>query len=423
MRISPKWTFFLGLLVFTMLSPHVLGEGAKAGKVIVTGQRPAIFIISDWLRADPLTDPTVVPIHGLMLSGEEIRRLIRLYFPRTYERLLGFEYIIMSQVDVTYFTDKQQFMLHDAIYDGGMGGMQTRSVMSIAAYIAHPWADSVLSDAFPNDADKVVSMAYACDGPMRVRINTNPEVPPIFKPYKDLPDVEFVWSGMYSSCVAIPKEGAVVVSYSVGDYPFAYPGMYPDPRFKAPGWLPHTMYWDYGNGTTWTHQDMIGGGDYWNANVHPYIPDMIVAEILFSTGRKLPDDVILVHRLRAKFKDYLSSKSFIFSILDFIDKFGANTMPIIQEAAEISDSASEARQSYLDQEYEISSNVMDRALEDIDLLRSKAMRLKARALLWIFIVEWLVVSGVSLVAGFTLWSLMVRRRLYREVRVTRLTSR
>ena len=52
-----------------------------------------------------------------------------------------------------------------------------------------------------------------------------------------------------------------------------------------------------------------------------------------------------------------------------------------------------------------------------------AIQAKDNALFWIFVIEWFVVTGTSMVAGALLWSLMVRRRLYREVGETRLDRR
>jgi hypothetical protein len=253
--------------------------------------------------------------------------------------------------------------------------------------------------------------------PMRVVINTNPEVPPIFTPYKDLPGVEYDFGGAYGTNLAIPKAGAVITSYSVGPYQYGYAGALPDPRYRSPGWIPHTMYWKYGEGITWTHQDMFG--QYWNTIYNVYAPDMILAEMIFSTGRELPADVVEVHRLRVKFTEYSSSRSFIYSLLDFIEKFGANTVPIVARIDEITITYGDAREDYLQQAYAESSATMDVAIREMEELRVEALRLKDRALVWIYIVEWLAVSGVSLLAGFLLWTLMVRRKLYREVSVTR----
>jgi hypothetical protein len=62
---------------------------------------------------------------------------------------------------------------------------------------------------------------------------------------------------------------------------------------------------------------------------------------------------------------------------------------------------------------------MEVLLRDLENLRIDALVLKDRALFWIYVIEWLSVSGTFLLAGFVLWTLMVRRRLYRQVASTR----
>jgi hypothetical protein len=51
-----------------------------------------------------------------------------------------------------------------------------------------------------------------------------------------------------------------------------------------------------------------------------------------------------------------------------------------------------------------------------------ALRLKDRALQWIHGIEWAVLAGTSVLVSSLIWALMVRRRLYREARSTRLTG-
>jgi hypothetical protein len=298
--------------------------------------------------------------------------------------------------------------------------MQTRSVQSMASFLANEWADSIVSDAFPNDADAVVSQRFAWEHlRMRFVINTNPNIPPIFTPYKNLEGVEPILTPG-TTVIAIPKEGAVVTSYTIGKYPAGYPGAYPDPGFKAPGWMPHTMYWTYGKGTTWTHHDMLGGDNYWQPANNPYVPDMILAEFIFATGRELPEDVMLLHRLRRKFLEFRSTRGFIYSLLDFIDRFGANTDAVASRVALISKSSQEGEQLYLRGSYAESREVMIVAQLELEATREDAMKLKDQALMWTYVIEWITVSGTLLLVGFALWTLMVRRRLYREVSTTRL---
>jgi len=411
----------LFMFAFLSCTQSFCAPGPQQIKVLVAGIEGHLSFASAWLESDPLTVPHLVPARAQdsSWSGEEVRRFVRIYFPRTYAKLLEFDYMILACVEVWVFSDRQQRMLYDSIVRDGVGGMQERSVMSMHDYIAKPWADSILSDAFPNDADAVVSIDYRLhSAPMRVVINSNPRVPCVFKPYKELPGVEYSFGPGYGTNLAIPREGAVVTSYSVGPYEYGYAGALPDPNFRSPGWIPHTMYWRFGNATTWTHQDMFG--QYWSTNFNPYAPDMILAEIIFSTARKLPSDVLLLHRLRMRFSAYASSKIFVFALLDFVDKFGANTAQVMESLGKITRMVDRARESYLEQEYERSYGEMDEALSDLDLLRQRALRLKDRALLWIYFVEWLSVTGAMLVALSLVWSLMVRRRLYREISVTRL---
>ncbi len=413
----------ISALLLLSASVNGLSNDASPMKVIVAGIEGHMLLATAWLQIDPLTDPYPIPARSQDSSwtGGEVERFVRIYFPRTYEDLITFEYMVLASIEVWVFTPRQQKMLHDSIYVDGLGGMQERGVMSMHTSISRPWAESILSDAYPNDADACLELEYQLHrDPMRVVINTNENIPPIFKPYKDLPGVEYSFGLGYGTHLTIPKDGAVVASYSVGPYQYGYAGAYPDPRYGGTGWIPHAMYWKYGNGTTWTHQDMFG--QYWNTLYNPYATDMILAEMIFSAGRKLPEDVVLLHRLRAKFSDYSGVRSFIYSLLDFIDKFGANTDSIVREIGVIAEIAEESKRLYLSQEYESGSTTMDTALEQMEVLMGKSLELKDRALLWIYVVEWLAVSGAMLAATFAIWTLMVRRRLYREVAVTRLSG-
>jgi len=59
------------------------------------------------------------------------------------------------------------------------------------------------------------------------------------------------------------------------------------------------------------------------------------------------------------------------------------------------------------------------ALDDFE---KDAIDLKNMALLWVYVIEWSIVTATALIAGFVLWSLMVRRKLYQEVGATRLAG-
>ena len=55
-----------------------------------------------------------------------------------------------------------------------------------------------------------------------------------------------------------------------------------------------------------------------------------------------------------------------------------------------------------------------------DETMDEAIKARNAAAFWIFFTEWCVVTGTSLFAGALIWMLMIRRRLYREVAITRM---
>jgi hypothetical protein len=63
------------------------------------------------------------------------------------------------------------------------------------------------------------------------------------------------------------------------------------------------------------------------------------------------------------------------------------------------------------------------AISEMKRISLDSAELKEAALMWVYITEYLAVSGTSMVTGFLLWTLMVRRRLYRDVQTTRSTTR
>ena len=56
---------------------------------------------------------------------------------------------------------------------------------------------------------------------------------------------------------------------------------------------------------------------------------------------------------------------------------------------------------------------------EMDVVSRHAITLKERALLWVYVVEWATVTATLMICGFALWTVMIRRRLYREAGLTR----
>jgi hypothetical protein len=109
-------------------------------------------------------------------------------------------------------------------------------------------------------------------------------------------------------------------------------------------------------------------------------------------------------------------------MMEWADAFGANILPLSQELTLLEMDVESAALSYLDQEYILCITSMESMEPRIASITGDAVRLKDEALFWVYLSEWLAVTSVGMVSGVVVWSLMVRRRMYRSVGVTRLTS-
>lgn len=108
------------------------------------------------------------------------------------------------------------------------------------------------------------------------------------------------------------------------------------------------------------------------------------------------------------------------AMAEFVDRFGVNPRRIEEGIAEIVEIRTEADVHYIDQDFVAVLTKLDEIRSRIRQLGEEAIRLKNNALMWVFISECFIVTTTLMITGYILWSLMVRRRLYRDIRVTRL---
>lgn len=407
----------LRLACLLLLSAACAVQEAKKIRVIGAGITPTLKV---WFTAEPSTDPLIIPARDWEgLTPEIIRRLVRMYFPRTYRELLTYEFYFLSQVDMSYFSPQQQQWMYRALGDQAMGAVNTRSTMGIPDV---EWRDSVLSDAFPNDVAAVMaSQYYKAVQPGRLVIRDDEGLPNIMKPYKT--QVEAIIGTYYDGVpmlYTIPRPGSVILSYIESKRGLGHP---------VPGQVAHVFYWKWNSSVTFTFMDQVLDAfwsDYWpvgswmaGAGSNPYALDMVVNIIWFSTGRNLPEDAFLVHELRQQLFHYGVRKSLVVSLLEFAEVFGADTSKEYQRLDRIDGKRKDACRSYLAGEFSLADDRLKVALEDLNWFESEAARLKDRTLFLVYLIQWFVTTGAFLSAGLVLWTLMVRRRLYREVEVTR----
>jgi len=144
--------------------------------------------------------------------------------------------------------------------------------------------------------------------------------------------------------------------------------------------------------------------------------------MIYLDGRPVPQDIDLVHSLRATMQGVAIRRSLLMSLLEFCDSFGANTDVIMLRITRLNDRAAEATPLYLQLQFQETLDAYRMIEEDLESVERDAIRLKDRALLWVYLIEWLAVSGVAMVCGSVLWSIMIRRKLYRDVKTTKLEN-
>jgi hypothetical protein len=108
------------------------------------------------------------------------------------------------------------------------------------------------------------------------------------------------------------------------------------------------------------------------------------------------------------------------SYLDFIERFGVSSSRLEGAREEVEALVQKAVDSYLEGEYQLALDDAREAGTALHAVEQKAARWKDQALLWIYVIEWTIVTATMMVTGYILYALMLRRRLYKEVRTTRM---
>ncbi len=410
MRPVPALVF--GLVLVASLRPVAAQSQPTIIKTLAMGKAESTPVLTAWLTAEPSTDPTIIATREWgAVSPADIRRYMRIYFPRTYDELVRYEFIFLAQVDMFFVTPEQARWIYDALKDHPKGAVNTRSIMSALTAYYEPWRNSILPEAFPNDIDAVIADTANFQGrPGPLIVNDDPYLPNIIKPYKSMIEPLYTF---YGGLNTVPKPGSVILSYTKNNVGVGSP---------IPGQIAHVFYWKWHQSTTFTFRDMVYD-PFWSApespTSNPYALDIIVNMIWWSTGRDLPQDPLMVHEYRRLVFTYAIQKSLLTSLLDFAEVFGADPSRIYAKSEEIEDHRRRAVREYLDRDFVEAHETMKTAMTELRNLEGDAMRLKDKALFWVHMVQWLATTGVFLVASVVLWSLMVRRSLYREVSSTK----
>lgn len=343
-------------------------------------------------------------------SQADLVKMIRLYFPRYYQDLKAYDLLILTSPDFNLFTRQQDRWMYDAITEG-MGGINDLGVFSIVSGIAESWSISETQRAFPNDAPAVTAKGCgeAPYGAFRVVVNRQVTFP-ILTPFIAFGVEDVIAQGC--SRMVIHREGSEVLAWQVGNFG----------SIK----VDYIAAWEYDKGRTITNGNAMGAcwqGYPRGPEDNQYSPGILMNMVYWLSKRNLIDDIEVFHRVKSKLAEYRSRMVIVISLMDFIDKFGANTDDVQKELIGLRELYSDASQHYMDQEFVECEELIQKALESFSSVEELARREKDRALLWVYMIEWLAASSTLFFSGYVLWTLMVRRRLYRQIDTTKLRTR
>jgi hypothetical protein len=222
-------------------------------------------------------------------------------------------------------------------------------------------------------------------------------------PYRPIP--EYMRVGTDGNMVEQKVGSTLLARWRVKTYQYEDPPCY--------------VTWEVEGGRTFAmcHDWTPGGG--WLMSRWDYYRDYSVNLMLYLAGRSLPPGHMEIHEYRGLIHDLAISKSMLYSLLEFVESFGGNSAPIDDRVGELDLVVSDAQEFYLDHEFNEALVTAQKAMDTMKDIEALAVELKNEALFWVYLVEWLSVTGVALLSGTVVWFIMVQRRLYREVEVTR----
>ena len=336
-------------------------------------------------------------------GGEEAaRKFMRLYLPRTYNQLVSsVDLVMISDFEAWLIPNQQYEWMRKAMEEEGMGLAKYEINWDIGGFYIKSnefidlWIASPLFEAFPVD----FVMGEQIEHSMGI-------IPVENNPVTDLPGIEnynLLGSGDYG--IETPREGASILAVFRND---------PDRN-------PAMISWEYGKATSLSVVPGLDKIDSAAMNQYQYYVDFWINQLYWAASFPIPEDVDIVNVIRRQMVHYATHRPLIISVIDFVEKFGASLSELNRDLGEVDGAKAEAdRLYYVEQSY---TESLDRLTEAIDMLNdisTKALVLKERALLWVYIIEWFTVTGTLFLTSYILYSLMIKRRLYREVHITRL---
>jgi uncharacterized membrane protein len=351
-----------------------------------------------YLVEDPLLQTSIVPYHDFGAQLDQIRRYMHQRYPRTKKHMTdNYDMVFFSNIQLLAFTSKQVQIAADSVVNDGLGYMMSGGHTSFGGTTdSYPsWEGTWIGDILPvglidGKYMKPYYFKLVVTDPGNELMESLPwsEIPPF--PYS-------------LNAVTVRQEGHLLAETQIDSWPIL-------------------AFGEFGRGRTLAYMTPFMNSNLDNINLREwgYFEDLCANIAYFGAQIELPDDHITVHELRKLFRSYHDHALLFLSMIEFIDRFGVSTGPLEDMLGEVEEIRASSYSAYISQDYAKSSELMKDALDDLKEGSSRAVEIKNRALLWVYVIEYLAVTATLMITGSLVWTLMVRRRLYKEVASTRL---
>jgi uncharacterized membrane protein len=359
--------------------------------------------VTPLMAQDPMLVITPIPVEFITLQYASINavgRAIRIYLPRVRQQVVdGYDAIILAEVREPFLPPKFQGWITDGVLDNGIGFLMGGGAQSFGGFEewAHPsWEGSPVSDILP---------VTCVEGWHYYWCRLVPE-----KGQEDHPLVRNIpWNQIrfHKRNRVVEKQGGVVLARS---------------DLNPPG-APILAYMEAGKGRSVAFTWNWGGDGPLEFHRWSYAPIFLSNLVYYSARVGIPEDLNAFLDVRRQIANYLSLRRYVLSVIDFADKVGANTRRAEIALSEADSDRKTVISLYVQGDYPSSLEALGSALDGLDEVTALAIQAKNDALLWVYVIEWLAVSGTGMFCGAVLWALMVRRAAYGEVGHTRFDGR
>jgi len=396
----------------------VISPGAALAKTGPTGVIRVLCIGESYypetilplvVAGDPKVEYNPLPANlyeGTFTFGgpDALKRFVRLYIPRRYEDFLSrYDLIILSDYPMMMLEAEHYRWFERAVRDEGAGLAKYELHYQVGggAYPMEHWWASAVYPVFPADMPELLIPVSGWLGqpgraPDGIRVEKG-------NPLVDLPGVDrFMLFGAGVYGLEVPRPGAETIAW------FRYTD------------IDAIMTREYGLGRAAATVAGLDWMDGQTAQQWDFYPDFFLNQFYWLVGEEIPQDIFLTNAIRRGLRDMQIRTQLVLAVVAFTETFGASARSIEMDLDQVSQLRSRAKDLYLKQDHSTAKDTVDRCLAMMMEIEAKSVRLKEQALFWVYLTEWAAVSGTAMACGLATYALMVKRRVYKEIGVTRL---